>query len=226
MVGSSAGRRRVLVVDDQPLFASGIALVIDAAEGLEVVAEVGSGQDALDVIVTGVADVVLLDLRMPGMSGLAVLRRLRDAGDSTPVVVLTTLRHERAVYEALRSGAAAFLTKDAAPVLLLETIRRVLDGDRAVGAPELRDVLVRHGDASPPARSEALLPELTERERVVYVLCARGLTNAEIAAGEHVSVATVKSQVAAVLRKLGLASRVQLAIHAYENGVVRPTLAP
>lgn len=213
---------RLLVVDDQPLFAQGIRLVLDSQEHLEVLDVAANGPEALATIEEARPDLVLLDLRMPGMSGLEVLQRLRERGDHTPVVVLTTLRHERAVYEALRRGAAAFLTKDVRPDLLLRTVERVLDGDTAVGAPELRDVLSRHGQELPPP--EVPVPELTERERAVFLLCARGLSNQEVAEHEHVSLATVKTQVSAILRKLNLSSRVQMAVYAYENHITRPTL--
>ncbi|RKW70458.1 response regulator [Galactobacter caseinivorans] len=220
--GVPAAPARILVVDDQPLFAQGLTLVLNAQAHVEVVGQASNGTEALELIAELRPDAVLLDLRMPGMSGLQVLARLREGGDLTPVVVLTTLRHERAVYEALHRGAAAFLTKDAPPALLLETLGRVLDGDTAVGAPELRRVLEKHGADLPlPA---PLLPELTERERAVFLLCARGLSNQEIAESEYVTLATVKSQVSAILRKLGLASRVQLAVYAYENHITRPAL--
>lgn len=215
---------RVLVVDDQPLFSRGIGLVLKAQPDLEVVGPAAGGHEALALLSTGGADLVLLDLRMPGMSGLEVIERLRERGDDTPVVVLTTLRHERAVYEALHRGAAAFLTKDADPELLLTTVRRVLDGDVAVGAPELATLLRRHGEDVP--HLGRMLPELSEREHAVFLLCAQGLSNREIAARECVSVATVKTQVSAILRKLQLSSRVQLAVYAYENHVLRPALDP
>jgi DNA-binding NarL/FixJ family response regulator len=213
---------RVLVVDDQPLFSQGLSMVLEARPEFSVVGPAATGQEALDLVASERPDAILLDLRMPGMSGLEVLARLRAGGDHTPVVVLTTLRHGQAVYEAMHRGAAAFLTKDAPPALLVSALERVLDGDLAVGAPELREVLERHGADLP--LPEHILPELTERERAVFLLCARGLSNAEIAEGECVSLATVKTQVSSILRKLGLSSRVQLAVYAYENHIVRAPL--
>lgn len=211
---------RILVADDQELFAQGISMILTAQPDLEVLSPAHSGEEALRRIAEDRPDVVLLDLRMPGLNGLEVLERHRAEGLPGSVIVLTTLRVERAVYTALRLGAAAYLTKDAPPAQLLDTIRRVLDGDATIGAPELDAILEGYGDAAlVPASAVA---ELSERERTVMLWCARGLDNAEIAQREQVSVATVKSQLSAVLRKLGLQSRVQIAIYAYERGIIRP----
>lgn len=211
---------RVLIVDDQALFAQGLGLVLNAQEHLSVLPHAVSGHEALVRIPAERPDVVLLDLRMPGLGGIEVLRQLRVMADPTPVIVLTTLRLERALYEALQAGAVAFVTKDVEPQLLIETIDRVLAGDTAVGAPELHELLGRHGGGAPsPAQS---LPELTDSERAVFLLCARGLTNAQIAQAQFVTIATVKSHIAAILRKLRLENRVQVTIYAYENGLTRP----
>ncbi|MGO3140584.1 MAG: response regulator [Galactobacter sp.] len=210
----------VMIVDDQPLFSQGVAMILEIQEGFRVVGTPTSGVDGLQAIAENRPDVVLLDLRMAGMAGLDVLAQLRRDGDQTPVVVLTTLRQEHAVYESLRLGAAAFLTKDVQPDLLVTTLQRVVEGDRAVGAPELRKLMSKHGSGR--AAPVTVLPELTERERTVFLLCARGLDNREIAEHECVSVRTVKTQVSAILRKLGLTSRVQIAIYAYEHRIVEP----
>jgi DNA-binding NarL/FixJ family response regulator len=212
--------RTVMIVDDQPLFAQGLAMILETQGDLEVIGTPSDGREALAQIEEKRPDAVFLDLRMGTVSGLDVLAALRRANDATPVIVLTTLRQEHAVYESLRLGAAAFLTKDAEPQMLLTTLDKVLDGDTAVGAPELRRLMADHGSA--PAGSVSVLPELTQRERTVFLLCARGLDNQAIAENECVGIATVKSQVSAILRKLGLTSRVQIPIYAYEHHIVEP----
>lgn len=211
----------VLVVDDQPLIADGLARILNANAGTRAVGVITEGGPVVDEVGRLHPDLVLLDLRMPRPHGLDVLALLAREHPEVPVIVLTTIRREQAVYEALRLGASAYLTKDAPPALLIDTIRRVHAGDRAVGAPELEQLLARHGAVAQGAL-EPVLPELTPREREVFLLCARGLTNQQIAETAYVSEATVKSHVAAILRKLGLASRVQLAIYAYEHGILRP----
>lgn len=208
----------VLLADDQPLLTSGLRLVIDAQPDMTCVGEVADGTAALAAVAEQAPDVLLLDLRMPGLHGLEVLRRL-PAAAPTRTVVLTTIRDRRAVLEALRLGASSYLTKDARPEVLIDTIRRMHHGEAAVGAQDLLDLLAteeRHPVAEP------VLPELSPREREVYLLCARGLSNAEIASAFTVAESTVKTQLRSIMLKLDLRSRVQVAIHAYEHGIARP----
>lgn len=209
---------RVLLADDQPPLTSGLRLVIEAQPGMTCIGEVADGTAALAAVAEHAPDVLLLDLRMPGLHGLEVLRRLPAAG-TTRTVVLTTIRDRRAVLEALRLGASSYLTKDALPAVLIDTIRRVHDGEVAVGAQDLLDLLA--AEAQHPL-VDPVLPQLTPREREVYLLCARGLSNAEIANAFTVAESTVKTQLRSIMVKLDLRSRVQVAIHAYEHGIARP----
>lgn len=210
---------RVILADDQPLFTSGMRLVIDAQLDLVCVGEAATGAAALEQLSELQPDILLLDLRMPGGSGLEVLRQIPDDVE-VRTIVLTTIRDRRAVLEALRLGASSYLTKDARPEVLIDTIRRVHAGEVAVGAQDLLDLLA--AEARTPI-AEPVLPQLTPREREVFLLCARGLSNAEIAAATTVTESTVKSQLRSVMQKLDLRSRVQVTIYAYENGIARPT---
>ncbi|MBO1901937.1 response regulator transcription factor [Leucobacter weissii] len=216
-----SGPIRVLLTDDQPLFTSGLRLVIDAWPGLRCVGEVADGAEVMPALAAETADVLLLDLRMPRLNGLQVLRRMPPE-TGTRTIVLTTIRDRRALLEALRLGASSYLTKDARPEVLLDTIRRVHEGETAVGSADLLELLETEQDRHRLA--EPVLPGLTPREREVFLLCARGLSNAEIAAELTVAEATAKSQLRSVMQKLGLRSRVQVAIHAYEHGIARPAV--
>lgn len=216
-------RIRVVVVDDQPLFASGLGMLIDAQPDMECVGTAGDGAQALEVVAELRPDVVLMDLRMPGVNGIEATKLLlaRGRADEPPrVIVLTTLRQDGVVVQALAAGASAFLTKDATPDQVLGTIRATQEG--AV-VPDLAATLALvadlRGASSGPPRGAALEP-LSPREREVFLLVARGLTNAEIAEAEYVSEATVKSHIAAILRKLELRSRVQVVVFAHQNGLV------
>lgn len=213
----------VLVVDDQPLIADGLARILNARPETHTVGVVTESSQVADAVQRFGPDLVLLDLRMPRPHGLDVLTMLGHEHPEVPVVVLTTVRQEKAVLEALRLGASAYLTKDAPPDLLLDCIRRAHTGDRTIGAPELEHLLSRQIDGISSTPDQQVLPELSAREREVFLLCARGLSNREIAETAYRSEATVKTHIAAILRKLGLRSRVQLAIHAYEQGILRPS---
>lgn len=204
---------RVLIVDDQQLFAAGLAMLIDAQPDMHVVALAIDGIDGIERSTALQPDVVLLDLRMPRLDGLAALPRIVDAAPRAAVIVLTTIRSEPAVAASLRAGADGFLTKDATPERVLDMIRRAASGEQTLGAAEVSRVIEPERATPKPAPAV-----LTPREQVVYLLCAKGLTNAEIAAAEHVSENTVKTQVRAILQKLELRSRVQIAIHAFEQG--------
>ena len=213
---------RVVVVDDQPLFASGIAMLIDAQDDMECVGTASDGRSALAEVARAAPDIVLMDLRMPGLNGIDATRALlaRGTADDLPrVIVLTTLRRDDVVVSALEAGASAFLTKDATTEQVLSSIRTVHAGDAIADLKTTLD-LVAHMGGRAPTRRRDVIDALSPREREVFLLVARGLTNAEIAESVYVSMATVKTHLAAILRKLELRSRVQVVVYAHQNGLV------
>ena len=217
---------RVLVVDDQELVRSGFCVILDTAEGITVAGEAANGEAALAAAAAHHPDVVLMDIRMPGMDGLEATRLLtRGSPDhQTPkVVMLTTFDLDEYVYEALRVGASGFLLKDSPRADLIAAVRVVASGD-AMLAPSVTRRLIEVFARRPPATSPApsRLASLTAREREVLVLLARGGSNTEIAAALFVSEATVKTHVGHLLAKLGLRDRVQAVILAYETGIIAP----
>jgi len=212
---------RVVLVDDQALFRAGIRMVIDSQPDLEVVGEAGNGRDGVEVVRRERPDVVLMDIRMPVLDGLAATAELLhdppQGGDPPRIVMLTTFDLDEAAARAIRQGASGFLLKDADPEFLLAAIRTVHSGSAVIAASATRD-LFAHVTAGtrpvPPAYGE-----LTEREREIFALAARGLSNAEIAAREFLSEATVKTHISRILTKLGLRDRVQLVVFAFEHGL-------
>jgi DNA-binding NarL/FixJ family response regulator len=215
---------RVVLVDDEELVRTGLAMVLDAAPDMQVVGQAGDGADALDVVATTPCDVVLMDVRMPRLDGIEATRRIRARHPDGPrVVVLTTFDLDEHAYPALKAGAAGFLLKEASAEDVLSAVRSVHVGD-AVLAPSLtRRLLARvTADLPGPRSGPDPLARLTDREREVLVEIATGDTNAEIAARMFLSEATVKTHVAHVLAKLGLRDRVQAVVLAYETGLVRP----
>ncbi|ROS75054.1 LuxR family two component transcriptional regulator [Curtobacterium sp. PhB130] len=213
---------RVAVVDDQRLFASGMRMLVDAQDDMTCVGTAADGAEALELCAAEHPDVLLLDLRMPVMNGIETLTRLAAADDDRPrVVALTTIRRDDAVLAALRAGAAAFLTKDALPEVVTATIRDVHEGRPAPTESEALELLRAQGTPVEPDRRDEVLDALTARERAVFLLVAKGLSNAEIAASVFLSEATVKTHVRAVLMKLGLRNRIQVVITAHERGLVR-----
>jgi DNA-binding NarL/FixJ family response regulator len=233
---------RVLVVDDQGVIRMGLAMILDHEPDLTTVAQAGDGEEALRLIEQYDPDVVLMDIRMPVMDGLVATERItqanRESGRSRPaVLVLTTFDDEAYVLSAVRAGASGFLLKDSDPDLLVSAVRAVHRGDSLVDPASTRVLLERcvelerqvgSGAANPaPAvspdnRWTGLLAQLSEREREILVWMARGLSNRDLAAKLFVSETTVKTHVSSVLSKLGLSSRVQAVVVAYEAGVVRP----
>ena len=216
---------RVLVVDDQELVRSGFCVILDTAEGITVVGEAANGEAALTAAADCRPDVVLMDIRMPGMDGLEATRLLtRGSPDREvpKVVMLTTFDLDEYVYEALRAGASGFLLKDSPRADLIAAVRAA--AGNALLAPTVTRRLIEVFARRPPetAPSPARLASLTAREREVLVLLARGGSNTEIAAALFVSEATVKTHVGNVLAKLGLRDRVQAVILAYETGIVVP----
>ncbi|WP_425450761.1 response regulator [Xylanimonas oleitrophica] len=224
----AAGAVRVVLVDDQQLVRAGFRMVIDSQPDLTVVAEAGDGVEALRVLERTPADVVLMDVRMPRLDGLGATARLTATGTGPRVIVLTTFDLDEYVLEAIRSGASGFLLKDAPPEQMLAAIRTVHRGD-AVIAPSSTKRLLEHLVTALPASADGgrspeheALATLTDREREVLVLMARGRSNTEIGQELFVAEATVKTHVGRVLAKLGARDRVQAVVLAYETGLVRP----
>ncbi|RMB60258.1 DNA-binding response regulator [Tessaracoccus antarcticus] len=212
----------MLLVDDQTLVRQAFALMLSVEDDIELVGQCANGAEALAMAHT--ADIVLMDIEMPVMNGVEATRRIR-AANLAEVIMLTTFDRDDYLFEALRCGAAGFLLKNAEPEKLLESIR-VVAGGGALLAPEVTRRVIEgavHGARTAPAPSPGLA-RLTERERGVLVLMARGLSNAEIAARLVVGDATVKTHVSSCLSKLGVRDRVQAVIHAYEHGLISPTI--
>jgi len=211
---------RVVVVDDQEMVRAGIAALLGAQDGIEVVGEAGDGDGALAEVARTDPDVVVMDLRMPGMDGITATRRLAGG---PKVLVLTTFDADENIYRALRAGASGFLLKGARPAELADAVRVVAAGE-ALLAPSVTRRLVEHvvqSGLAPPGPPPGT-PRLTPREREVLVLVAAGLSNTEIAARLVLAEQTVKTHVSHMLTKLGLRDRVQAVVHAYETGLVRP----
>ena len=203
---------------------AGFRALIESEPGLEVVGEAADGADAVDLALMARPDVVLMDIRMPGMDGVAATRQITGGQpDSRPtrVLVLTTFDLDEYVYAALRAGASGFLLKDTPPRELLTAIRVIAAGD-ALLAPSVTRKLIREFARKSPAPPRPVLTVLTERERDVLALVARGLSNAEIASELVVSLATVKTHVSRLLTKLAARDRAQLIVMAYESGFVTP----
>ena len=215
---------RVLLVDDQPLLRTGFRMVLGAEDDVDVVGEASDGVEGVELSRRLLPDVVLMDIRMPRMDGVAATRAIVQAKLPVRVLILTTFDLDEYVVGALRAGASGFLAKDVPAEDLVTAIRTVAAGEAVVAPRILRRLLDQFGtflpdpDAPPPARVDVL----TEREREVLVLVARGLSNAEIAAELSVSETTVKTHVGHLLTKLDLRDRVQAVVLAYETGLVRP----
>jgi DNA-binding NarL/FixJ family response regulator len=207
---------RVVLVDDQALFRAGIRMVIDSQHDLEVVGEAADGAEALVVCAATRPDVVLMDIRMPGMDGLTATAELLARPDPPRIVMLTTFDLDEAAARAIRRGASGFLLKDADPEFLLAAIRTVHAGSAVIAAGATRELFAAGAERRPVPPAWATL---TDREREVFALAARGLSNAEIAASEFLSEATVKTHISRILAKLSLRDRVQLVVFAYDHGL-------
>ncbi|WP_432993548.1 response regulator [Dactylosporangium sp. CA-233914] len=214
---------KVLIADDQALVRSGFRMILEARDDLEVLGEAGDGDEAVRLAARTDPDVVLMDVRMPGTDGVTATARLTAGGPRPRVIILTTYDLDETLYAALRAGASGFLLKDVRPAELVEAIRVVARGEALLAPSATRRLLERFmaTDLTPPAPS-GVLARLTEREREVLGLLARGAANAEIAARLVVTEATVKTHVSAILRKLGVRDRVQAVVLAYDLGLVRP----
>lgn len=215
---------RVALVDDQQLVRAGFALVINSQPDMTVTVEAGDGAEALSRITPGTADVVLMDVRMPNVDGLAATSGLTSADESPRVIILTTFDLDEYVLSAIKAGASGFLLKDTPPEDMLAAIRTVHRGE-AVIAPSSTKRLIGHLAAVLPDAERTpphVLEALTDREREVLMLIARGRSNSEIARDLFVAEATVKTHVGRVLTKLGVRDRVQAVVIAYETGLVTP----
>ena len=221
---------RVVVADDQALVRSGFTMLLAGEPDIEVVGEAGNGAEAVALAASERPDVMLMDVRMPVMDGLEATRRI--AGDEslseTRVIILTTFDLDEYVHEALRAGASGFLLKDTLPVDLLNAVRVVADGDALISPKITRRLIeefARRPEPAAAAAAAASLGQLTDREREVLELVAKGHSNAEIAAELFVSHATVKTHVSRLLMKLDARDRAQLVMIAYETGVASPGAA-
>lgn len=212
---------RVAIADDEPLVRAGIKLVLSAASDIEVVAEAGDGREAVDVVARHTVDVLLLDIRMPGMDGLTAIAEVAKVAPATKVAFLTTFGEAEYIGKALERGAAGFLLKDSAPDELVRAVRVLAAGESYLSPSVTTWVMKQVGSAAPSKAVSARvrLEALTERETDVLRLLAQGLSNADISTRLHASEATVKMYVSRVLAKLNCTNRVQAAIIAHDAGM-------
>jgi DNA-binding NarL/FixJ family response regulator len=213
---------RVLIVDDQALVRTGFRMILESEDGIEVVGEAADGREAIDAVTEVKPDVVLMDVRMPNMDGLEATRRILARGGGPRVLMLTTFDMDEYVYESLRAGASGFLLKDAPADQLVAGVRSVAAGQSLL-APSVTRRLIEHYTKGPRQQDpRAAVDGLTARELDVLKLAARGMSNTEIAGALVIAETTVKTHIARVLMKLRLRDRVQIAIYAYESGIVQP----
>ncbi|QHA08765.1 response regulator [Streptomyces broussonetiae] len=215
---------RVVIADDQPLVRSGLRVLMTDHPDLEVVGEAATGEEAVRLVEAVAADVVVMDIRMPGMDGIEATRRITAGPTAARVLVLTTFDEDDHVYGALRAGASGFVVKDMALDDILGAIRVVAAGDALIAPGVTRRLIADFAGrtTAAPQRPARALDGITEREREVLTLVGRGRSNSEIAEDLFISVATAKSHVSRLFTKLGARDRVQLVIAAYETGLVRP----
>ncbi|MDW3176812.1 MAG: response regulator transcription factor [Acidimicrobiia bacterium] len=215
---------RVLLADDQELVRSGFGALIRAEDGLEVVGEAATGAEAIDRAFETRPDVILMDIRMPELDGIAATDSITadDRLSETKVLVLTTFDLDQYVYDALRAGASGFLLKDTAPQQLLDAIRIVAAGDALIAPTITRRLISEFASRPDPTSSQARLSELTERERDVLSEVGRGHNNAEIAERLFISPLTAKTHVSRIMSKVAARDRAQLVVLAYETGLVTP----
>jgi DNA-binding NarL/FixJ family response regulator len=211
---------RVVIADDQPLMRAGFKAVLEATGSIQVVAEAGTGEEAVSAATEYAPDVVLMDIRMPVMDGIEATRQL----PRQRVLILTTFGLDDYIIDALRAGASGFLLKDAPTHEVVAAVRAVAAGDAVLAPSVTRQLLDQVGRRLPPAvpRTHASEAELTERERQVLSMLAAGMSNSEISRALVLSEATVKTHVSNLLGKLGLRDRVQAVIYAYETGLIAP----
>lgn len=215
---------RLLLVDDDPMVRRGLRYVLQSAEDVEIVGDAGDGQEALDVARTRTMDVVLMDLRMPGMDGLEATRKLRARPSPPHILVLTTWDVDDVVIHALEAGASGFLLKTADPSEILSAIRSVMNGDAVLSPRSTRHLLnhlARDVATDQRRQAERMVGTLTDRERDVTVAVGRGLTNKQIGAELFMAEATAKDHIAAIQTKLGVPNRVRIAVMAERAGLLR-----
>jgi DNA-binding NarL/FixJ family response regulator len=215
---------RVLIADDQALVRTGFRMILSEEEGIDVIGEAADGLEAVELARGLKPDVVLMDIRMPGIDGIEATRRILEMESDPPIriLVLTTFDLNEYVYEALRAGASGFLLKDVPAEQLAAGVQVVATGEALLAPSVTRRLIQEFARHAPAPEPPAELEELTPRELEVFTLIARGMSNAEVAADLVVSEATVKTHVARVLMKLHLRDRIQAVVLAYETGLVRP----
>lgn len=225
MSGSGERPIKVMLVDDQPLLRTGFRMVLGAESDIDVMSEAGDGVEAVDLARRLLPDVILMDIRMPRMDGVAATKAIVEAKLPVKVLILTTFDLDEYIVGALRAGASGFLAKDVPADDLVAAIRSVAAGEAVVAPRILRRLLEKFVDRlpDPAGGTPTSLEVLTDREREVLMLVARGMSNAEIAKELTVSETTVKTHVGHVLTKLGLRDRVQAVVLAYETGLVKPS---
>lgn len=212
---------RVMLVDDQALFRSGIRMLVNSQPDMKVIGEAGNGLEAISLANAERPDVVLMDMRMPILDGLAATEAILERNDAVRVIVLTTFDLDEAAARAIQRGASGFVLKDADPEFLLAAIRTVHSGSSVIAASATRQLFEHFGAGSDAKRAGEPdeYCDLTEREKQIFALAAQGLSNAEIAEREYLSEATVKTHISRILAKLSLRDRVQLVVYAFENGL-------
>ncbi|WAX57343.1 response regulator transcription factor [Jatrophihabitans cynanchi] len=213
---------RVVIVDDQQLIRTGLAMVVDSCQDMTVLGEAADGAAAVELLASTSADVVLMDVQMPRLNGVDATAAITARDGAPRVIVLTTFDLDEYAYAALRAGASGFLLKDASAEEVITAIRTVHAGDAVLAPSTTRRMLEHLADTAPRPRDDDAVAALTEREREVLVEIANGFANPEIARRLYLSEATVKTHVGRVLAKLGLRDRVQAVIFAYDHGLVRP----
>ncbi|NUT44798.1 MAG: response regulator transcription factor [Thermoactinospora sp.] len=213
---------RVVLADDQPLIRAGLRMVIDTAPDVEVAGEAGTGAQAVQLTRQLRPDVVVMDIRMPGMDGIEATQTITAESPATRVIMLTTFDDDGNVYASLRAGASGFLVKDMALEDILSAVHVVAAGDALIAPSVTRRLIAEFAERPQPRLRPRELTAVTAREREVLTLAGRGLSNAEIAAHLHISPGTAKAHIASLLTKLGARDRVQLVIAAYDAALVSP----
>jgi DNA-binding NarL/FixJ family response regulator len=218
---------RIALVDDQAIVRAGLARILSPSDGFEVVAECADGEQAIEELPAVDLDVILMDIRMPRLDGIAATAKLREAEDPPPVLVLTTFGEDEVLWGAIEAGAAGFVLKDSSAEELITAARAVADGGAWFDPAVAPRVLDRYREVvAPAARDATRLDLLTEREHAVLRLMARGASNSEIAGTLHVAEATVKTHVGSIFTKLDVRDRAAAIVFAYDHGVVMPGATP
>jgi DNA-binding NarL/FixJ family response regulator len=215
---------RVVLADDQALVRAGFRALLDAQDDIEVVGEAGNGEEAIRLATQLMPDIVLMDIRMPGVDGLSATRRIAadDRLANVRVVILTTFGLDEYIFEAIRAGASGFLVKDTEPGELVQAVRVVASGEALLSPGVTKQLIAEFATRAKEPQTPDSLGELTDREREVVALVAEGLSNEEIAGRLFVSPATAKTHVSRAMGKLRARDRAQLVVIAYESGLVRP----